>query len=538
VVGLNNEDLDEWPRAIEVLSSDLRVLPGQMSVVRYLVSANAPFYRVILDVLLEEESRLGLHLATAEIVRRLRARVAASAHQIEDANVAALLDKLYRWGNLDRIQNGQRKTSSHEYLKRDYLFQLTTGGARVHRSLTEIDVEMGVTGALQSSMLPEVLAALQALCQVMTAPSTDVRAVHAALLRVINGFGHLSENARLFVQGLNRSLELDTQLDIEIFLAYKHVVVEYMQIFVVALNHYASRIADAIEEAERLGVTAQIPAISRVEAAPTLGMSPEEVVNKDSMHLLAQWEGLRRWFFGDRDREPIAQILQDRAADAVNRIVATVRRIHDQRFRRHNRASDLLTLAAWFAKTTDREEAVNLWRSAFGMYSARHLGAPHPEESDVDVRAQTSWWASPAAPIDPRLQTQGPRATVGKSASLPSPNAAKRQLAARQAHRRDAIDQAVRRLATGSPIRLSQLDRLTSDDLDTLLACLTIALSAAADSEGARRARTSDGRLAIVLRTAGAPDSAPELALVQTEPGDLVCRDFELTINDLWHGMG
>lgn len=513
-------------------------LAGRMSVVEYMNNENTPFYRLALDVLLDEESRLGLHLSTAEIERRMRAVTESYDEDPGTLNVDSLLNQLYEWGNVDRIHNTHRKGTYQEYLKRDFLYQLTPAGAEVHRALTRIDIELGSAGALQSSMLPEVLSALYRLVEGIDptrGPAAQPASVYGTLQRIINGFTQLSENAKLFVQGLNRALEPSSDLSTEVFLAYKDVVVEYLQTFVMALMNHASPIAQAIQDAEDAGITSRFRQLAALEAAPVIGMSQDEVIARDTHVLYEQWDGLRGWFFGTRDRPPVAQTLQDRAADAVNRIVATIRRLNEHRFRRLNRAADLLTLAVWFSGTDDATERATMWRAAFGMYSARHFGTAHAEENDLDSRPKASWWETPPAPVSPRLRTQGPRAAVGRPSNLSDPRSAKQRLAVQRTAERAEHDEAIRRLVSRGPVRLSQLSRsspLSGRDLDLLLSCLAIAMSARPDANGQRTGRTSDGRLHVRLRRAD-PALEPAPAIIRTDRGDLAAEDFELTVTDL-----
>lgn len=516
-------------------------LPGRMRQVAYLDNGESVYYRVVLDVLLDEESRLGLHLPSVDIERRYLDRLDGHVEAGDPPPVERLLGNLYEWGNVDRIQNTHRKGTYQEYLRKDYVYQLTPAGAQVHKALTAIDQELGTAGALQSSMLPEVLLALRELLDLLERRSTSDAvawkdAVYGMVQRVVNGFTQLSDNAKLFVQGLNRALEPGSDLEDEVFLAYKDVVVLYLRTFVMALLRYASPITQVIEDAERRGITTLFPELARHEAAPQLGLSLAEVAEQDARVLDDQWRGLRGWFFGEHDRPPVAQTLQDRSAEAVNLIVATVRRRNDQRFRKVNRAADLMTLATWFAGTEEVAERASMWRAAFGMYSVRHFGAAHARESDLDVRPKTSWWEGQAAPVEPRLRTQGPRSTTGRPSGVGDPRSAKRRLAARQAEEQAVVDAAVATLAGSTPAHVSHLPMLTDGELDLFLSCLHVVLSRKPDVDGVRHGRTGDGRLRVTLRPAPRDGASARQAVVHTRRGNLIMEDFELTVVDLHRG--
>jgi uncharacterized protein (TIGR02677 family) len=506
-----------------------------------MVSEYATLYRLILDVLLEEEAMLGLHLATAQIDQRVQSRLKGRVATADMPDMDDLLGRLYSWGNVDRTHNTHRKGSAAEYLKRDYLYQLTPAGAEVHQTLRRIDSELGHAGALQSSMLPEVLRALHELCNALATGesgvrSIDLRSSYAALQRIISGFTQLAENSKRFVQGLNAVMENGTSFTDEVFIAYKDEVVLYLRTFVMTLVRYSAPIANAINEAETRGLHLHLLDLAHLEAAPTLGMSMDEVAERDAAVLHTQWEGLRSWFFGDEDRLPITTALQDRAADAVSRIVSIVRRFNERRFRRVDRTTDLLILAEWFTGTEDPMARASLWRNAFGMYSARHFGVPHDATSDLDSRPNSSWWEAAPAPIELRLRTQGPRASSGRPNQIPNPKAAKRRLAGKRAAEQEARERAISRLAGLTPARISEFPVLDADATDLLLTCLRTVLAVRKDDSGTQRVRTGDGRLLITVQPCRDPDGTVPSTVLKSSRGAIAMDDFNIDIVDLVRG--
>ncbi|SDJ12762.1 TIGR02677 family protein [Actinokineospora alba] len=500
-----------------------------MPVVRYLGSKLAPFYRIVLDVLFAEESRLGLQLSTATITQRVASRIELAAGGTVDCPpVANLLEQLHEWGNVDRIHNTHRKGDYQEYLKQDYLYQLTPAGTLVHRELTRIDQELGMTGALQASMLPEVRQALIALSNAFTETDAEKRNQDAyiAFTRVVNGFTLLSENAKLFVQGLNRSLHLDSAEKAESFLEYKTMAVDYLQTFSIGIAKFAAGIAEGIEAAENCGLLDVLPEIAAVEAAPTPGVSAVDAATRDAEIMRERWLGLRRWFFHDGDQQPVVTTLADRSVDAISRIMTTVRQLNDERFHRVNRKADLVTMARWFSdQDTD---VVLLWRAGFSLYPARHIGAPHPAEAEADIRPGVSWWEGVTPPISLRLRTQGPRASGGVASRLPDQRMAKKLLKERQQAEDAVVEAATRSLAGRSPCRLSSLSHLSAAEFDVLLRCLDVAL-ASRDHDGVQSAETSDGMIKVILR----PPAPGEFTTIATPRGTIGIADFHITLEDL-----
>lgn len=523
-------ELDDWDAPLVALAAASGTLRGQMSVVKYLASPRAVYYRILLDVLVTEEGRLGLHLPTAEIFRRAAEKLSeALGEPTEFPPVEPLLNQLHVWKNVERIPNTQRKGSYQEYLKRDFLYQMTSAGTRVHIELTRLDDEIGNVGALQTAMLPEVLQALNQLVAALKATDSKKPPVAAAraLARVINGFTQLTDNAKLFVQGLNKSLEPGRDVETEAFLAYKGVVVEYLRTFSIALSALAAEIAAAIGEAEDAGITDAMPRIARVDVAPSLDVPLAELIEENTRLLRDRWSGLRSWFFSDHDRPPLVTTLQERAVDAVNRIVALIRRINDHRFRRLDRQTDLRIMAKWFDAASSRREVVELWRTGFGMYSSRHFGHPHPLEADVDLRPSTSWWEGPAVEISPRLRKHGPHARSGRLARVGDPAASKKLLRAKRRAEEAAVHAAESELAGKCPTPLSSLGPLSAAEFDILVRCMGLALSSRRQDNGTRRATTSDGQLNVMLE-----DAPPgRWAIVETEHGRIRLEDFTLHLD-------
>ncbi|MBF8187836.1 TIGR02677 family protein [Nonomuraea sp. K274] len=517
--------------------SQLHGFGHQVPIVTYLTVRNAVYYRLALDVLLEEESRLGIHLSTPEIDQRVRAKLTEAPElTAELPPMDELLDSLYGWRNVDRIYNMRRSGSAQEFLHKDFLYQLTSEGAQVHRMLTAIDQEMGTAGSLQASTLPEVLDALRALARAAGQTPADLAGCAQAFQRLVRGFVDLSENAKLFVQGLNRSLVVEGDAEIEAFLAYKEVVVGYLQTFIVALSRYAPQIADVIVQVEERGVADLLPQIADIEAPPQRGRSHEEIVAREVARMEGQWAGLRSWFYETADRPAVTQTLQERASDAVNQILLTIRQINDQRFRKVDRAADLVAMASWFDRMDEapRGDVAGLWRAAFGLHGARHLGVLRPLEDDEDVLDQVSWWDGRPASVSAAYRAHGPRTRPGPVPRVRRSRRAKSMLAAQQGRQQQEEANAERSLTGRGPVRLSALGTLSEAEAEVLLRCLDTALSVRPDRKGTYRTRTSDGRLLVVLSPVGGRQgqvgtAAP--AVVGLRGGRMSLEDMELTLH-------
>jgi uncharacterized protein (TIGR02677 family) len=495
-----------------------------MPIVEYLVTEKALLYQTVLNVLLVEESHLGIHLPSEEIARRVDAALVGAGHPtIGTGHVSTLLDYLYDRGNVDRIHNLRRYGTLEDFLRRDYLYQLTPEGAQVHRQMMRISSETRMSGALQAAMLPEVFDALSILVRVLKEDPPDLDEVDRNFHRLTAGFTELSENAKLFVQGLNRSLAFRDDFDLDDFLAYKQVVVGYLRAFTVALDRHVPVISGLIGEAEAAGVLDVLARLARRSPTPVMGMIAEEVAEQESRHFAARWAGLRSWFFESGDREPVAHTLQDRASDAVNHIVLTVRQINEQRYRRANRSADLVALASWFDGLEDEDGRTGLWRVAHGMYPARSLGsARNPGDDDHDPHL--SWWEGSPAPVGAILRSSGPRSSGGSPPRLADPRKAKSRLAARRRKTLEKTTAAEQSLLARGRFRFSDLGSLDQAEAEVFLDWLGTVFAARPGAGGVRRTSTGDGRVVLTLF----PPEEDARATIALRGGTLKIQDFEL----------
>jgi hypothetical protein len=84
------------------------------------------------------------------------------------------------------------------------------------------------------------------------------------------------------------------------------------------------------------------------------------------------------------------------------------------------------------------------------------------------------------------------------------------------------------RFAGRGPLRLSTVATLERSELEQLLAILDEVLVAPRAPNGARRARSSDGRFEIVLRP---PANERSWVVLETASGRLRCLDYELEVS-------
>ncbi|NEX23782.1 TIGR02677 family protein, partial [Thiorhodococcus mannitoliphagus] len=202
---------------------------------------------------------------------------------------------------------------------------------------------------------------------------------------------------------------------------------------------------------------------------------------------------------------------------------------------RSDRSADYRTLAAWFMECETDAEAHRLWRAAFGLTPARHLGIDGDTlqaRAEAPVPPSRPWAEAPPLRISPRLRETGRHAKRGVPPKVRDRSKEKQLLRVRLDRESLQARDARRRLASGEDIRLSQIGRLESASFDLFLRLLGEALAATRDPERAVRTVTGDGTISIALEPLG-PETR---AVIETPDGAFGGRDYLVCITDLEAG--
>jgi uncharacterized protein (TIGR02677 family) len=493
-------------------------LLDQVSAFRHVTAENAPSYRAIVQVFADARDRYQIELRPAD-VREALAR-SGLQHELDLADEAGLdrhLDQLDAWGNLQRSHDTAAVARVEDFYRRRYLYRLTPVGEAAHRAVREVEETVGRSGALQTSMLVEIRDALGALAE--AARAGDAAGLARALHRLRAAFESLTEEANLFLSELDRHVASE-RVDEARFLAHKHALLAYLGRFVADLKRLAPEIAERVAEAEALGPERFIAlAADAAERPPALDGGDPVAAWVASER--ARWVGIRAWFAGTSGEPPRVERLQAKARESVARLTRALARLDERHARSVDRAADFRILARWCADAATDDDAHALYAAAFGLYPARHF---HVGENDPELtRASTSWWDATPVEIPVRLRTHGAVSRAGRPPPVLSFEDGRAWLAARRKRERAQIDAALARFAGRGPVRLSQLAALDPSEFDQLLGLLDEALCAPRSEDGARRTRSADGRLDIVLRP---PAGKRDWVLLETPRGRLRCRDY------------
>ncbi|MGE0713700.1 MAG: TIGR02677 family protein [Planctomycetota bacterium] len=510
---------------------------GRLQAFAYLTAERAPLYRAILRVFMEARARFALHLRPAEVAAELRA---LGKEPEETANLESALRQLEDWGNLEAHQDTAEVGTVEEFYRPRYLYQLTAAGEAAEHAVALFEEELQQTGELKIAALEDVRERLLELLVLARAEVPDRSKVFHTLRGLLDRFEELTRRAQAFMRSLQRSLDL-MGLGVEGLLAYKEVLIDYLDRFVRELVVSGAAIARTLGELEAAGTERLLALAAAHDLADALALEGAEggrVAQEERAlaHWRGAWAGLAGWFRRGPDGAPSqSEVLRGLALSAIPSLLAAVAGLNDRRVTRSDRVSDLKTLARWFARTDSDGDAHRLWRVAFGLCPARHLRVSAEtlaERSEQPVPPQESWLSAPPIQVAPRLRATGQLQRRGRPNRVIDRSAEKARLAERAAEEARQLEAARRRLATGRRLRLGELHlelgSLEPRAFDLFLDLLGQALSRKVSADAAVVAASTDGSLEVLLEPVGDGSEA----VIETSQGTLRGPDHWITIRD------
>lgn len=496
---------------------------GRIPLFSYTVESLAPLYRAVMRLFYEAKARYRIQFRPEEIAQEIR-RSGGAGEALSEVGIDRALDQLVEWGNLRRSHDTGRVATLEDFRRRHFVYQMTTAGEAAERAVGEVVEALGRSGSLQRVMLGTILRNLIEIREELGREGPRPERLFEHLFNVTEQFRTLTDNASAFLARLHEAIDRG-EVHAEAFLVYKQAVLEYLEQFLGELSETAPQITREIQAVEAVGVERLASLAAEADSAPTpLG------VRNPAEELARKWRGIAAWFVGDGREPATVELLRAAARGAINRILLVLERLHEKRFRRLSRATDLLRLAGRFDRLGGEEgggeRAHRLFQSAFGLFGARHLGGLL--EDPGRVRPGTSWWEAPPVPVAPALRETGRSGSAGRTAQIVDYSRAKRLLAERHSREREAQSAALSRFAGRGPLVLAELPPLSPDEFALLLSFLDRLLSVSPGPEGRREARSRDGRLRLRLEE---PEPG-SLAVLTTETGCLTLPDFVLTVED------
>ncbi|HTN95585.1 MAG TPA: TIGR02677 family protein [Nordella sp.] len=500
----------------------MRVANEPAELFRHVSAEKGAFYRCIMDVFAAAKRQYRLQLRPDEVLAE--ARWPESAPRIEEVNTA--LAQLATWGNLESHPDTARVSSLGDFYRARFLYRLSQGGEAVEAALALFMRTLQRRAELQTVALEDIASRLQALQALAGAADPDVAKFHETLRDLVRVFEGFAENAQAFMAGVARSIELQ-QADATAVVNYKRRLIDYLDRFLGDLVRRSNTIARLIHALEPSieAILQQVAAREARDAAPgdAQDQTASQAPYQEAWH--ERWLGLRGWFLRAGYAPSQADLLRARARSAIPQLLAAITTLNERRSGRSDRSADFRVLATWFAACSTDAEAHRLARAAFALNPARHF-ALNPDETG-ELPASTRWADAPPLWIHPRLREYGAATPRGPLPRLHDRSAGRALLARELDEEFLLIEAARRRLATGTPTRLSDLTNLDVHGFSLLLGLLSEVLPEQSGPEAPAEKQTGDGLLHIRLD----PISPASPAKIDTPNGVFAGRDHLITIS-------
>ncbi|MCY0953707.1 TIGR02677 family protein [Streptomyces sp. H27-S2] len=505
--------------------------PDGYSPFAHLTVQNTVLYRQVMRTFVIAKERFAVHLRPEDV----HAALPVETRPPELDVVVKALDSLVGWGNLRADPDTARVTAVEDFYRKRFIYQLTREGEGAEEALGVYDEALGRRGALQAVALHDIVTQLRALVVLAAEEQPDQAKTHLALDALASRFAALADNARAFMGSLQRTIDLH-DVEEEVFLAYKDRLIQYLERFIQDLITLGGRIARLILELEEDGSIR--PLLRAAAQREAVDASPEEADHAEREaydRWAGRWTGLAAWFISRDGRESQARLLRGRALGAIPQLLAVVRSLNERRAGRSDRSADFRTLARWFAEAPDDDARHRLWRTAFGLYPARHLTVDAETlaaRAALPVPAATPWAEAEPLRISPQLRRTGSYERRGKPRKVEDRREQRAWLAEVAAKQRAETAAARARLVTDGITRLSGLGELDPASFGLFLQLLGDALATWRPGMRHTVATSNDGSMEIRLSSLADGGTAE----IRTAGGVFRGPDHLIEIIDLTDG--
>lgn len=490
---------------------DAFVLDDRMRLFHFLAADKRTTYLWILRAFDRARANYQVLLHTAGVAAALAELAAEHPECPAPDDLAAALDALVEWGNLDRGQDAARAATVQEYRNRHSVYQLTDAGFRAYQAVEQVLAARLDDATLSRLVFPDILADLQALAAASAAG--DAEDTYRKLSRLDRALSDMAERAARFYLLLGE-LARTTDHRAEVFLAHKDALLAHMRDFHTELLRYSPRLHEATVAVAETGVERMLELAA--EADDRLFRTPAERL----ADWRQRWAGLVTWFGADVPPSE-SDRLQQATVAAISDVLAMLRRVTEARRGGVSRESQLRHLAGWFANTPSDASAHALYGAVFALRSPRHVGITHDDPDAIPTRR--TWWDAPSVEVSRTLVETGRAASPGRPAAVDRNDGTRRRLRERQ------LADAVQRHDAAGQLATDGVHGRVLSEAETvvLLALLDRALGARAPIRAAVRASGSAHGVRLALSPCAGTST------VETVRGRLHLDGVRLTVTPL-----
>jgi uncharacterized protein (TIGR02677 family) len=408
---------------------------SKLRVLKAATEEGAPRYLAILAVFVEARDRYQVEVSTQQVADALTTRGVGIDH------LDAALNQLKEWGNLTWSQDTTRVARLDDFRRRQALWQLTATGHAAHEAVLSILGADDQQGSLQRTLLRDIRDGLAQLAQAVEAGDSEV--VYLRLRDLDGALRDLAANARDFHASV-ALLRREHDVDPERFLAYKHLLIDYLEQFLGHLSTQREPVARLVRAVENHGIERMVSLAAQGDDSGGLFDDSDA---QDRWR--RRWTGLSSWFVGGSGTRSGADELEAATTAAIRELLNLLRRVVESSRRPITRASELVHMARWFRRLDSDAAAAELFDAAFGLGRPLHLSG-HPADHEIPA-ATASWRTTSPVPVPITLREHGRRPSPGRAAPATDYQQAKATLAAEHAAQQAARARAAAQL-TARPI--------------------------------------------------------------------------------------
>lgn len=501
-------DLDPW---------QLAGMPGGLKLASYLTAdKTASQYRLIVDVLLDQQQHSLTGVSFEELEALVRTRVAGTAGPaVADRLLAtfSLADRMAQLGAWQVVDTwDERLTGKVNWQRNASRYQLTALAAQFHRAVQRLGHDSA--SSLAATFAPGVLRTqLDAMQAALGADPAAVVEAWAVVKPTLEGMAEAAAGWQARLAGA-----LAGPAEASKVAALQETLRRYVDMWGAGVDSHSGALTAAVS-----GMLSADPNAWRAVALHSAGAEADETQLADVAE--AHLETLRTvqsWFGGPHSQ---ARRLRRQMRDAIAPMVRGQRTLAAVGGHVSRRA-ELLSLAASLESSPDDDSAWALWCASTGLFSARHLPLSSPQPGGTP--GSVSFWDADPAPVEARLRTQGPRSQTGRPSRIADHSVGRAAAQARAAAERRAAAATRHAILTRSGLLLSDWRDLDVAQLEMLLMMLSALSAADADSGKTRCAHTGDG---LWFLRSDPPPAGHPVAVVHTAAGRLAYANIRLTIS-------
>ncbi len=490
-------------------------VPDGLKMASYLTADRSPQYRLIVDVLLDEQQHSLTGVAHDELEVLVRERLIGIAGR---DTTASLLEQFPLEDRMKQLESWEvvhawdvRPDRDDDFLRNSTRYQLTSDAAEFHRAFRRLGEDAAESVA--ATFAPLVLRTqLTAMREGLDRDPATVAEAWAVVRPTLDGMASAAASWQGRLAGALAGATNSNKVT-----SLQDTLRRYIEMWGAGVDSHSEALASLASE-----LVGGKPAPWRAVALHSLGaQAPEQQLDALVKQYFDTLRTVLSWFGG---RNSQARRLRRQMRDAIAPMIRGQRTL--AAVGGHvSRRVELLALAGSLERAESDDAAWSLWCAATGLFSARHLplASPQPAGSAGSV----SFWTAEPAPVEARLRKLGPRSQTGRPARIPDRSAGRAAARARAAAEREASARTRKAVLARSGLRLSEWTTLDTAETETLLMLLAAIATSPGRPEQVRKARTGDGRWQ--LRADPAPPGLPS-AVVSTPTGRLVHPDIRLTI--------